>query len=93
VLNDSSTRIRTLKRYTLLSGLAFSLSASRPMHASALMFTRDCSASGNAIKCYLSGVLSFLFVVAVALAVPLIAVIALAVRSYRKSKMNEKVGP
>ena len=93
MLNNFRTRIRPLQRYSLLPGLAFALSASRRMHASALSFAPGCSASGNDIKCYLAGVLSFLSVVAVVLAVLLIGIIALAVKSYRKSKIDEKVGP
>ncbi len=58
-------------------------------HASTLLIAPDCSASGNSLQCRLAGVLSFLTVAAALLAVLLVAVIVLAVRSYRNSQREK----
>jgi hypothetical protein len=56
------------------------------MHASTTIFAPDCSISGDPLKCYLSGILSFLDVAAAILGILLIAVIVVVVRIYRKTK-------
>jgi hypothetical protein len=62
-----------------------------PAHA-ALLLTPDCSASGDSLGCRLTGVLSFLYVAAALLAVALVLVVVLAVRSYRR-KNDDNKGP
>jgi hypothetical protein len=57
-----------------------------------LSTTPDCSANGGGWSCYLPGILQFLVVIAIILGLILLAVIAVAVRSYFKIKDDEKVG-
>jgi heme/copper-type cytochrome/quinol oxidase subunit 2 len=72
--------------YALLAALVL-----LPLQAhAALLFAPDCSASGNSLDCRLNGVLSFLTIAAVLLAVVLVLVIVLAVRSYRRKDENNK---
>ena len=51
----------------------------------------DCTAAGGGWGCYLPGILRFLSVIATILAVILVGVIALAVKSYLKRKMTRKL--
>jgi membrane protein implicated in regulation of membrane protease activity len=67
--------------------LTAALSAGRA-HASLLLSTPDCSAAANSLQCRLTGVLSFLYIAGVLLAVLLLLVIVLAVRSYRRASRN-----
>ena len=90
MLSDFATRNRTSRRYSLLLAIALAASATRYMHASTVIFAPDCSTSGDPLKCYLSGILSFLDVAAAILGILLIAVIVVVVRIYRKTKENGK---
>jgi hypothetical protein len=92
VLSDFGIRNRISRRYSLLFPIVLIASATRYMHASTSIFLPDCSASGDPLKCYLSGILSFLDVAAAILGVLLIAVIVVVVRIYRKTKENGKAG-
>jgi hypothetical protein len=78
---------------SLLLALALAVAAGRPVHALALSSVPDCSAFGGGLRCDLLGILNFLYAAAGVLAVVLLAVVALAVKSYRKNKDDEKVGP
>jgi uncharacterized membrane protein YciS (DUF1049 family) len=57
-------------------------------HAATLI-TPDCAASSD-LACHLSGVLHVLYIVAAILALVLLAVIALAVRIYRKNNIEDE---
>ncbi len=82
-----------LPRWHLLAAaLAVAAAAGYPAHASAISSVPDCSASGDSMRCYLAGVLKFLYAAAGVLLVLLIGVVAVAVKSYRKNKDDEKVG-
>ena len=56
----------------------------------ALLLDRDCGAFRNTADCRLTGVLSILTVAAVLLAVVLLLVIVLDVRSYRRKDEHDK---
>lgn len=88
--SDFATRNRISRRYSLLFAITLIASATRYMHASTFIFAPDCSASGDPLKCYLSGVLSFLDVAAIILGILLIGVIAVVVKIYRKTKDTGK---
>ncbi len=68
------------------------MAASCSAHASEVIFTPGCAASGAGISCYLPGILNFLYVVAIVLGVVLLVVLVLAIKSFRKNKDDEKVG-
>lgn len=85
-------RKQTGARWTLAIMLACAVSLSRSAHACAALLTPDCGASGGGISCYLPGILRVLYILAVLLGVVLLVVIALAVKSFRKPKDDEKVG-
>jgi H+/Cl- antiporter ClcA len=72
--------------------LAAAFGALVPHAHAALLLAQDCDASGNTLDCHLAGVLSFLYIAAGLLAVVLLMVIALAVRSYRR-KDDDSKGP
>ena len=84
--------MRLPRWYLLVAALAVTAVAGYPVHASAISSVPDCSASGESMKCYLGGVLKFLYAVAGVLLVLLIGVVGAAVKSYRKNKDDEKVG-
>ena len=84
--------MRLPRWYLLVVALAVTAVAGYPVHASAISSVPDCSASGESMKCYLGGVLKFLYVAAGLLLVLLIGVVGAAVKSYRKNKDDEKVG-
>ena len=90
MFSDLAIRNHIRRRYSLLYAIALAASSTRYMHASTFFFAPDCSASGNPLKCYLSGILSFLDVAAVILGILLIGVIAVVVRIYRKIKGDGK---
>jgi hypothetical protein len=75
----------------LLLALGFAATASRSMQAAMLFSVPDCTAAGGGWGCYLPGILRFLSVIAIILAVILVGVIALAVKSYLKTKDDEKI--
>ena len=75
-----------------MAALAVAAAAGYPAHASVISSVQDCSASGDRMKCYLAGVLKFLYAVAGVLLVLLIGVVGAAAKSYRKNKDDEKVG-
>ena len=75
----------------MLLALGFAATNSRFMHASAFLSVPDCTAAGGGWGCYLPGILRFLSVIAIILAVILVGVVALAVKSYLKTKDDEKV--
>jgi uncharacterized membrane protein len=60
--------------------------------ASTAILLPDCGATGGGLGCYLPGILQFLVVIAIVLGLILLAVIAVAVRSYFKIKHDEKIG-
>jgi hypothetical protein len=84
--------MRLPRWYSLLVALAVAAAVGCPVHASALSSVPDCSASGGGLRCDLQGVLDFLYMAAGVLGVLLLAVVALAIKSYRKNKDDEKVG-
>jgi hypothetical protein len=84
--------MRLSRWYLLVAALAVAASAGYPVHASAISSVPDCSASGDGLRCYLAGALKFLSAAAGVLLVLLIGVVAMAVKSYRKNKDDEKVG-
>ena len=88
MLSDFAIRNRISRRYSLPFGIVLAASATRYMHASTFMLAPDCSASGDPLKCYLSGILNFLDIAAVILGILLIGVIVVVVRIYRKTKGN-----
>jgi hypothetical protein len=92
VLHGFLNRIRLSGWYFLVAAMALAASTGDPVHASAISSIPDCSASGGSLRCYLGGVLKFLYAAAGVLLVLLIGVVALAVKSYRKNKDDEKVG-
>jgi hypothetical protein len=92
VLNCFAIRRRFARTHALLLTLAFAVSTARLAHASTLFAASDCSASGDSLKCHLLGFLNFLYAAAGVLAFMLIVVVALAVKSYRKNKNDEKIG-
>ena len=92
MLNGLADRTRFPRWYFLVAALAFAGGAGNPLHASAISSVPDCSASGGGLGCYLTGVLKFLYAAAGVLVVLLIGVVAMAVKSYRKNKDDEKVG-
>jgi len=57
--------------------------------ATVLLAAPDCSVSGNSLQCRLAGVLNFLTIAAALLAVLLVGVIVLAVRSVRNNKRDK----
>ena len=90
--NGFADRTRLPRWHLLVVALALAASAGYPVHAAAVSSVPDCSASGDSLRCYLGGVLKFLYVAAGLLLVLLIAVVAVAVKSYRKNTDDEKVG-
>lgn len=90
MFSDFAIRNRISRRYFLPFAIALTASSTRYMHASASLFAPNCSASGNPLKCYLSGILGFLDVAAVILGLLLIGVIVVVVRIYQKTKGNGK---
>jgi uncharacterized membrane protein len=75
----------------MLSGVAFLACASPLGQAATVSLTPDCSATGGGWSCYLPGIFQFLWVIAIILGLILLAVIAVAVRSYFRIKHDEKV--
>jgi hypothetical protein len=75
----------------LLLTLGFAATSSRFLQAAPLSSTPDCSATGGGWGCYLSGILHFLSIIAIVLGIILVLVIALAVKSYLKTKDHEKL--
>jgi hypothetical protein len=92
VLNDFAIRRRLARTSALLLALAFAAPTGSLAHASTHSLTPDCSASGDTLKCDLLGFLNFLYAAAGVLALVLIVVVVLAVKSYRKNRNDEKVG-
>lgn len=90
MFSDFAIRNRISRSYSLLFALALIALDTQYMHASTSLFAPDCSTSGDPLKCYLSGILSFLDVAAAILGILLIGVIAVVVRIYRKTKENGK---
>ena len=87
-----SSLIKLQGRYSLLLGalmMTFAVSSGR---ASMLSPIADCTTTGGDWSCYLPGIFRFLLVIAIILGLILAGVIFLAVKSYRKSKDNQKVG-
>jgi hypothetical protein len=95
VLNSFAIRRRLTRSnsrpYTLLLALAFAVSTSCVAHAFTFSAASDCGASGNSLSCHLLGFLNFLYAAAGILAFMLIMVVALAIKSYRKNKKDEKI--
>jgi uncharacterized membrane protein YkgB len=92
VLISFPTRPPLRSRVFVATGVGLLTFGSRLARASVLISTPDCSVTGSGWSCYLPGILQFLVVVAVLLGLILIAVVAVAVRSYFKIKHDEKVG-
>ncbi|MGA8939001.1 MAG: hypothetical protein WB439_07540 [Acidobacteriaceae bacterium] len=85
-------RIQQRERWFQLLVLACAAAASRSAHASSLMLAPDCGVSGGGYSCYLPGILRFLYALAIVLGVVLLVVVALAIKIYRKNKVDKKVG-
>ncbi len=92
MLNGFAVRTRLLRWHFLVMTLAIAAATGCSVHAAAISSAPDCSASGGSLNCYLGSILRFLFAAAGLLLVLLIGVVALAVKSYRKNKDDEKVG-
>jgi uncharacterized membrane protein len=75
----------------MLAGAVFMACASPLAQAATHSFVPDCSATGGGWACYLPGIFQFLWVIAIILGLILLAVIAVAVRSYFRIKHEEKV--
>ncbi len=86
MLSIFPTRRRHAPADRLALALAFAASSNRVAHASVLALSRDCSASGNSLKCYLLEFLNVLYAAATLLGLVLLGVVVLAVRIYRKMK-------
>ncbi len=82
----------TIRRPSRFAVLAILAVAAVRAHASLLQSVNDCGASGNSLDCHLADVLSFLYVAAGLLALVLLLVIVLAVRSYRRTSNNGDKG-
>jgi tellurite resistance protein TehA-like permease len=92
VATASSSPPQLAKTLTAALATAFAALTPTAAHASALS-TPDCAASSD-VACHLTGVLHVLYIIAAVLAFVLLAVIALAVRIYRKnSAENEQRRP
>ncbi len=95
MLNRFATRTQPRRWFPLLLALAFAASASRYAQAatltSLLSLAPDCGATGGGWGCYLPGILHFLSVIAIVLGLILLAVVALAIKSYLRNKDDEKV--
>ncbi len=89
--SPSTSRIAPRRWISPLLALGFATTQSRRAHAANLSSTPDCSASGGGWSCYLPGILHVLSVIAIILGLILVMVIALAIKSYRKSKDQEKL--
>ena len=86
---------RNDKACALLVALSFAVSASCTAQASAAfagLASSNCSASGDSLMCGMLGLLHFLYAAAGILALLLIVVVALAIKSYRKNKDDGKIG-
>jgi len=92
VLNRFPTRTSLRSRLYWLPILAFAAGANPLAQGSMLVAAPDCGATGSGWGCYLPGILHFLVVIAIILGLILLAVIAVAVRSYFRIKHDEKVG-
>jgi hypothetical protein len=91
VSNPLTSRTQLRRRFPSLLALGFAASASSLARAAALSSVPDCSATGGGWACYLPGILRFLSVIAIILAVILVGVVVLAIKSYLKTKDNEKI--
>jgi hypothetical protein len=95
VSNPLTSRTQLRRWLPLLLALGFAASASRIAQAATLSATflsvPDCSATGGGWACYLPGILRFLSVIAIVLGVILVGVVVLAIKSYLKTKDNEKI--
>lgn len=86
---DSTTRRRSQTAALLIAAA----SVSRAAHASATVIAPDCTASGDGFGCRLLGILNLLYAAAGVLALVLIVVIIVAVKSYRKNnRIDERHG-
>ena len=92
MLNNFAIRRRFTRAYRLLLALTLTMATSGLARACTFSFSPDCNASGGGIRCSLLGLLKFLYAIAGVLAFVLIVVAALAVKSYRKNKQDEKTG-
>jgi hypothetical protein len=93
VLNSSATRRRFAQAHALPLVLAVVASNSVAAHASSLLLSTDCSASGDSFKCHLLQLLNLLYIAAAFLGLTLVLVLALAFFSYRKNKQESKQAP
>jgi hypothetical protein len=75
----------------MLAGVAFLACTSPLAQAATLSSPPDCRSIGAGWACYLPGIFQFLWVIAIILGLILLAVIAVAVRSYFRIKHDEKV--
>jgi hypothetical protein len=90
-----TSRSWSRRGFPQLLALGFAASGSRLAQAATLSATflsvPDCSATGGGWACYLPGILRFLSVIAIILAVILVGVIALVIRSYLRMKNDQKL--
>jgi cytosine/uracil/thiamine/allantoin permease len=82
---------RSLISRSLIAATVVLTLAATHARAAVLISDPDCSASANSFNCHLAGVLSFLYVAAALLAVVLVLVIVLAVRSYRRRSDDKRL--
>ena len=92
MLNDSAVRRRSSLTLPLVLALAFGSMSSTLAHASELLLSTNCSASGDSLKCHLSEFLWFLYATAGVLGIVLVIVIALTVQSYLATRKDDKNG-
>lgn len=74
----------------VLGMLLFAAWSATVAHASTLLFSTDCGASGDSLKCHLLELLNILYALAGVLGFILVVAIVLAIKSYRN---NKKVDP
>jgi hypothetical protein len=60
------------------------------LSVSLFILATDCSASGDPLKCRLTGVLHLLYLAAAILAIAAIVVLLFAIRTYRKNRILHK---
>jgi hypothetical protein len=75
----------------LLLALGFAATNSRFIQAAMLFSVPDCTATGGGWGCYLPGILRFLSVIAIILAVILVGVVTLVIKSYLRMRNNQKL--
>lgn len=86
MLNPPTTRIRSRRWFSWLPALVFAATASSLVHASTVLSVPDCRATVGDWGCALPAILRVLSVIAIILAVILVGVVVLVVKSYLRMK-------